>query len=456
MVHESLKTAAEILALRSVDSLVEGAAVCLFASLLLRMIPRANAASRFAVWFCALLAIGSFPVFAGMGSPSAGLVSSAAEHAAIRVPESWAVYFLFLWASVAVWLMMQVVRSLWRLTVLRRSCVPVDPVTLDSRVQETLRKHGANRKVTFCTSKEIRVPAALGLWRPAVVVPEWALKELSPDQLNHVLLHELAHLQRWDDWTHLTQQVLQAVLFFHPAVWWIERKAALEREMACDDAVLAETDRPRAYAECLARLAEKSLAHRSLAMAQAALGKVRQMSTRVARILDGNRPAPTGLVWRPAASLVAIFAVGCAVCVSRTPKLLAFESPVSSSPTLMADAPVARFVPAEFKQTSAPVHATELKFRETRSLQAKVSQRPAAVRAKATVALVPKTAGTTKNLIHLAGAKSTARSITETMWIVVERNESAASVPIVQIEMWRVTILHLPAGDSTPRVPRKI
>jgi len=67
------------------------------------------------------------------------------------------------------------------------------------------------------------------------------------------LLHEFAHLGRWDDWTNLAQKLVRTIFFFHPAVWWIEKRLSLEREMACDDVVLAETQNPRAYAECLSR-----------------------------------------------------------------------------------------------------------------------------------------------------------------------------------------------------------
>ena len=115
------------------------------------------------------------------------------------------------------------------------------------------------------------------------------MQELSADELNQIVLHELAHLRRRDDWTNLAQKMVKALFFFHPAVWWIEQKMSLEREMACDDAVMAETASPRAYAECLAHLAEKTLIQRGVALAQAALGRIRQTSLRVAQILDGNR-----------------------------------------------------------------------------------------------------------------------------------------------------------------------
>jgi len=85
------------------------------------------------------------------------------------------------------------------------------------------------------------------------------LRELSPEELRVVLLHEFAHLRRWDDWTNLLQKLVRTIFFFHPAVWWIERRLSLEREMACDEAVLAETENPQAYAECLVSLQRKAL-----------------------------------------------------------------------------------------------------------------------------------------------------------------------------------------------------
>ncbi len=152
------------------------------------------------------------------------------------------------------------------------------------------------------------------------------MQELSAAELNQIFLHELAHLRRRDDWTNLAQQFVRAIFFFHPAVWWIENNASLEREIACDDAVLAETASPRAYAECLAHLAERSFVQRSVALAQAAIGRIRQTSSRVARILDVNRAKSTQRNWKPAVSLVAAFSFACVVSVSRAPQLIAFES----------------------------------------------------------------------------------------------------------------------------------
>ncbi len=159
------------------------------------------------------------------------------------------------------------------------------------------------------------------------------MQELSASELNTILLHELAHLRRWDDWTNLIQKVLGALLFFHPAVWWIEKKLELEREMACDDLVLAKAASPQVYAECLVSLAEKSLLRRGLALAQAAVGRMRHMSLRVAQILDEKRPGATR-VWRPAPVLLTGMSLACLMVFSDAPRLVSFaDSPANSTQT---------------------------------------------------------------------------------------------------------------------------
>src|SRR6202023_3388101 len=169
----------------------------------------------------------------------------------------------------------------------------------------------------------VQVPAAIGFLKPIIVIPSWALRELSSAQLDAILIHELAHLRRWDDWTNLAQQILKALLFFHPAVWWIESQLALEREMACDDAVLSETGNPKDYAQCLVSMAEKTFLRRGLALAQGVVNRMRQTSLRVSQILDVNRSGATR-VWKPALYSVAAFFVVCLVSLSRAPELVAF------------------------------------------------------------------------------------------------------------------------------------
>jgi beta-lactamase regulating signal transducer with metallopeptidase domain len=306
---------------RLLNCLAEGIAIALFAGVLLRLIGRRNSGTRFAVWFCALLAIAVAPFLETSSTGATAIMEPTT--AAITMPRSWSLYLFSGWAVIALIGLARVAAGLWHLRTIRKNGTPVDPRSLTPMVRRTLDQFRPARRVELCSSDALRVPTAIGFLKPAVFVPSWALRELAPAELNAVVLHELAHLRRWDDWTNLAQKVLRALFFFHPAVWWVENRLSLEREMACDDMVLAQTANPRAYAECLVSLAEKNLLQRGVALAQAAVGRMRQTSLRVLQILDARRPNAVH-VWKPAPWVVAGFSVACLVSAAHAPRLVAF------------------------------------------------------------------------------------------------------------------------------------
>jgi beta-lactamase regulating signal transducer with metallopeptidase domain len=447
----SLNTMAEIVALRLLDSLIEGGVICLCAALILRLVPRQSAATRFAVWFSALVAIAFLPWVNGAWLHT-GVANAAPGHAAIALPRSWAIYFLAGWGILAFWFSVRLGRAIWHLNALRKRCIPVDPSELDPVLQRTLQHQGGRRQIALCTSEQVRVPTAVGLVEPAILIPHSLMCELSPVDLNQVVLHELAHFRRWDDWTNLIQQALTALLFFHPAVWWIEKKLGLEREMACDDAVLAETASPRAYAECLARLAEKSFVTRGIALAQSVLGKVRQTSARVARILDVNRPAPAAHTSRLAMSLVAVLAMACAMVYSRSPKLVGFERSPRAEGYEIARSSATPSVSRTERIPGLAVTPVKLTQRAiTHSTKTKTAN---AVRTDALHPKSPKAAE--ESLVHLTGSASAAVPYTETFWIVIESSGSnREQQQIHQIQMWRVTVLRSVTSAPSNPIPRK-
>jgi beta-lactamase regulating signal transducer with metallopeptidase domain len=316
------------------NCILEGVIIGFFAWILLRVIGRRNSGTRFAVWFSALLAIAALPVLGIATSDSA----AGRAHSALTVPGSWALDFFIVWAVVAGVSLLRVGVGLLQLRTLRANCAAIDVASLDPRLRATLQEFQRVRPVTLCRSKRLQVPTAIGFVKPIIVIPSWALQELSTAELHSILIHELAHLRRWDDWTNLAQQVLKSLLFFHPAVWWIEDQLALEREMACDDAVLAETGNPRGYAQCLVSMAEKSFLRRGLALAQAAVNRMRQTSLRVSQILDTNRSTATR-VWKPALFSVAGFFVVCLVSLSHAPELVAFQDRMPDATTASMPSP---------------------------------------------------------------------------------------------------------------------
>jgi beta-lactamase regulating signal transducer with metallopeptidase domain len=477
----SLNAIARLSTLRIVDCLVEGTLITFFAGLVLRAARLRNSSSRFAVWFSALLALAALPLLGAAAWSHARIPAESLNRSAITLPGYWAIYLFGAWAAIAASQLAGVGRGLWHLHVLRKSCVPVDPAGVDIRLRETLARNQSARPVSLCTSDRVHVPTAIGFVKPAVVLPGWVMQELSPDELNQILLHELAHLRRWDDWTNLTQKVVKALFFFHPAVWWIEKRVSLEREMACDDAVLAETASPRAYAECLAHLAEKTLIQRSVALAQAALGRIRQTSLRVAQILDANRPAITSSnsktrsAWKPAVSLVAGFAIACFLGISRAPKLVAFRdsdarpaagstiTSVSSasnySLSAIPPAPVAHVVPSKAVPSKAvPERQPVRVVQATRREQQRTSQQTLQP-ARALALPAKRRQQRTANLIHqtsLTKANPAAVAFTETFFVIVEGNDPGFSDrPVFQIQLWRLTVLHPVVDADGNRIPAK-
>ena len=318
---QTIHTIAQMSAERMLNCLVQGLLIALFAWIVLRLIGRRNSGTRFAVWFCALLAIAATPC---LQISLTGAAHVARGPAAVTLPANWALYLFAAWATIGAVGLVRVIAGLWHVRHIRRSSRVVSTNELDPILQATLAEFRASRKVDLRVSDDLHVPTAIGFFKPVVIVPAWALSELPPSELNTILLHELAHLRRWDDWTNLAQKILRAAFFFHPAVLWVENRLSLEREMACDDLVLAQTSNPRAYAQCLVSLAEKNLIlRRGMGLAQAAVGRMRQTTQRVLQILDARRPSGVR-VWKPAPWLVGTFSIVCLVSAGHAPQLVAF------------------------------------------------------------------------------------------------------------------------------------
>ncbi len=117
-----------------------------------------------------------------------------------------------------------------------------------------VKAHG--RRARLVISDNVSSAAVLGIWSPVIAVGPSLLARLSDGDLDRVVIHEWAHVQRRDDVTNLLQVVTRALVGWHPGVWWIDRQLHMEREAACDERAIRLTGSPRDYAACLARLAE--------------------------------------------------------------------------------------------------------------------------------------------------------------------------------------------------------
>ncbi|MEM7049078.1 MAG: M56 family metallopeptidase [Acidobacteriota bacterium] len=164
--------------------------------------------------------------------------------------------------------------------------VPAEILTLGRALESHL---GIARAVRYRVCTWLEAPAVLGWLRPVVFLPVTALTGLTPAQLRLVIAHELAHIRRWDGLANLLQVTSETLLFYHPAVWWLNRRIRIEREHSCDDLALSLDCDPLDYARALTEMAAWRRAPR-LAMG----ANSGPLTTRVRRILGMAAERPSG------------------------------------------------------------------------------------------------------------------------------------------------------------------
>ena len=118
------------------------------------------------------------------------------------------------------------------------------------------RRLGLKWAIRYCEGKGLEAPAVIGWFRPVVFLPLRALTGLSQEQLELVVAHELAHIQRLDPFVNVFQVVVEALLFYHPAVWWLNRRIRAEREHCCDDVAISLCGNAVEYARALTLMEE--------------------------------------------------------------------------------------------------------------------------------------------------------------------------------------------------------
>jgi len=115
---------------------------------------------------------------------------------------------------------------------------------------------GIDRAIEYCECKWLQAPAVIGWFRPVVFLPMSALTGLSEDQLQAVIAHELAHIRRYDSFVNVFQICVETLLFYHPAVWWLNKRIRAEREHCCDEIAVAVSGDPVEYARALTLMEE--------------------------------------------------------------------------------------------------------------------------------------------------------------------------------------------------------
>ena len=157
------------------------------------------------------------------------------------------------------------------------------PVSMQwkDKLDHFARQMGITSSVVFLQSSLVKVPVVIGLLKPAILVPVGLLNNLPPEQVEAVLLHELAHVRRNDFFVNLLQSVAEVIFFFNPAIVWISGCIREEREACCDDIVLLHSSRKDSYLEALVYFQEYSMQGYAMAFT----GKRNYLLNRVKRML---------------------------------------------------------------------------------------------------------------------------------------------------------------------------
>jgi beta-lactamase regulating signal transducer with metallopeptidase domain len=196
---------------------------------------------------------------------------------------------------------------------LRYSGARPAPEEWQTLFEDLVSRMDVGRGVRLMVSPHVDVPAVLGWVRPIVLAPVAALTGLPLEHAEALLAHELAHIRRNDYLINLLQGVVETVLFYHPAVWWVSAQIRTEREHCCDDLAIATTTDVLTYARALAELETC----RTLRARTAIAADGGSLLHRVARLVDPARKQHT--LPRPAAAwaLSALLAVGIGIFATR-------------------------------------------------------------------------------------------------------------------------------------------
>jgi beta-lactamase regulating signal transducer with metallopeptidase domain len=236
----------------------QGGMVAVTSFVTLFALQRAGANVRYIVCWATLVLIVALPALPAVPSttPAAGAFLPTQADAVVSLPDAWWTSTLAILAAWMVWASIQLVRFVSAIVAIRRARARSRrfPPYLESRLPHWSRIHSQGRRATLVLSNSVTSAAVLGWGAPMIAVAPSLVRTLAPDDLDRVLIHEWAHVQRRDDVLNVLQVAVRIVAGWHPALWWIDRRLYLEREIACDELTVAITGSPKSYAECLLKL----------------------------------------------------------------------------------------------------------------------------------------------------------------------------------------------------------
>jgi beta-lactamase regulating signal transducer with metallopeptidase domain len=334
----------------------EGTIIALVLAVLLRLFTKASSQTRYALAGMALLICAIAPAITwtmlapheGGSSPvtevgpvnlpqfqdgmaSASIALPAGLQAPIEPQTPWQARLVYAanaslpWA-VGLWFVGIIILStrltlgwIWMKRLCRSSIPARDPRCLE-KLEGLLTRMQIDRPVRLLESALVEVPTLIGWLRPSILLPVALFAGLTPDQLEAIFAHELAHVRRHDYLLNLLQTIIETTLFYHPAVWWISRKLREERENCCDDLALEVMADRLVYVSALARLEEG----RAMPLALSASGG--SLLQRIKRIVGTkDRKTSAWPLW------ILILGVLSIVCVAKSKANETLNPPITTA-----------------------------------------------------------------------------------------------------------------------------
>jgi beta-lactamase regulating signal transducer with metallopeptidase domain len=303
----------------------------------LRFAPKVSANHRFLLWTVVFLAAAFLPLQSishAFGKSHAAALPAA--HPLLHLRAEWAFPIAALWLSISIYRGFALLRNAWKLRMLWKRAVPIH----DERLSFLDRSGVGPRRAEICSSSDLDQPCVIGFLSPRILIPEWLVEKMTAVEAEQIVLHEIEHLRRFDDWFNLVQKISLVLFPLNPVLLWIERRLCLERELACDESVVRFTRSATSYATCLTSLAEKKIAHRAVALTLAAWEKQSTLARRVHLILGFDKT----LNQRRGRALLTTLALGtfaAAIFLSGAPQLVSFRAPdIDQSTPMVAEHPV--------------------------------------------------------------------------------------------------------------------
>ena len=219
-------------------------------------------------------------------------------------------YVSILWFTIVTFLATKLTIELYNVNQLPKQGTIRAEAALQQRFEALVKKINLTKSPQLLISLKTDIPMAIGWLKPVILIPASMLTGLTPNQLDMLILHELAHIRRHDYLVNFFQTLIETLLFFHPAVLWISKQMRNEREYCSDDIAVNVAGSPIAYAHTLADTANLCQKHRHHAipnMAMAASGG--DLKQRVVRLIDQHHCSSNDDSGKFLASVLIIFSV---------------------------------------------------------------------------------------------------------------------------------------------------